>query len=81
MSLVDDFECREFRPSRMRLTSSKPEDTFQRPSCTSCDQVMWLIRAEPHAALTVCDVWTFECPGCRDTIELSVDRWSRPPSP
>ena len=58
MSLVDDYECREFRPSRLRPYTPKPEETFERPSCTTCDQDMWLIRAEPHAVLTAYDVWS-----------------------
>jgi hypothetical protein len=36
MSLVDDFECREFRPSRMRPYTPKPEEAFERPSCSNC---------------------------------------------
>jgi hypothetical protein len=74
MSLVDDFECREFRPSRMRPYTSKPGEAFERPSCTTCDLDMWLIRAEPHAVLTAYDVWSCECPGCKATTELTVDR-------
>jgi hypothetical protein len=81
MSLVDDYECREFRPSRMKPYTSKPQEAFERPSCATCDRDMWLIRAEPHAVLTAYDVWTFECPGCRETIQLSVDRLSKPPPP
>ena len=81
MSLVDDFECREFRPSRMGPNSSKPEAALARPSCTTCDLDMWLIRAEPHAVLTAYDVWSFECPGCKETKELTVDRWSKTPPP
>lgn len=81
MSLVDDFECQAFRPSRMRPASSKPEETFERPSCTSCDQVMWLVRAEPHAIFSACDVWNFQCPNCNETKELTVDRWSKTPPP
>jgi hypothetical protein len=81
MSLVDDYECREFRPSRMRPYTSKPEEAFERPSCGQCDRDMWLIRAEPHAILTSYDVWSFECPGCNATKELTVDRWSKTPPP
>jgi hypothetical protein len=81
MSLVDDYECREFRPSRIRPTSAKPEDTFARPFCTTCDLDIWLIRAEPHAVLTAYDVWSFECPNCKATKELTVDRWSKSPPP
>ena len=81
MSLVDDYECREFRPSRMRPYTSKPEEAFERPSCSPCDLDMWLIRAEPHAALTAYDVWSFECPNCKATKELTVDRWSKTPPP
>jgi hypothetical protein len=81
MSLVDDFECREFRPSRMRPYTPKPEEAFERPSCSICDLDMWLIRAEPHAVFTAYDVWSFECPGCKATKELTVDRWSKTPPP
>jgi hypothetical protein len=42
---------------------------------------MWLIRAEPHAVLTAYDVWSFECPGCKASKELTVDRWSKTPPP
>jgi hypothetical protein len=81
MSMVYDFECREFRPSRMRPTSPKPEEAFERPACTTCNQDMWLIRAEPHAVLAAYDVWSFECPGCKATKQLTVDRWSKTPPP
>jgi len=54
---------------------------FERPSCPSCDQDMWLIRAEPHAVLTAYDVWSFECPDCKATKELTVDRLSKTPPP
>ena len=71
MSLVDDFECREFRPSRTRPYTSKPGEAFERPSCPTCNLDMWLIRAEPHAVLTAYDVWSFECPGCKASKELN----------
>jgi len=81
MSLVDDYECREFRASRMRPYAPEPEEAFKRPSCKPCDLDMWLIRAEPHSVLTAYDVWSFECPGCKATTELTVDRWSKTPPP
>lgn len=81
MSLVDDHDCREFRPSRMRPYTSTPEGAFERPSCSTCDVDMWLIRAEPHAVLQTYDVWRFECPGCKRTKDLTVDRWSKTPPP
>lgn len=81
MSLVDDHECQEFRPSRMRAYTPKPVEAFERPSCPNCDLDMWLIRAEPHAVLNAYDVWSFKCPGCETTKELTVDRWSKTPPP
>ena len=79
MSLVDDYECQTFRPSRARPYTSKPEETFERPACPTCDRDMWLIRAEPHAVLNALDVWSFECSGCKEAIKLSVDRWRKTP--
>jgi hypothetical protein len=81
MSLVDDHECREFRPSRMKPYAPKPEEAFQRPACPTCDLDMWLIRAEPHAALTAYDVWSFKCPTCEAMKQLTVDRWTKTPPP
>jgi hypothetical protein len=74
MSLVDDYECRVFRPSRLMPPSAKQEAAVVRPTCPQCDLDMWLIRAEPHAILTAYDVWRFECPSCNDTKEMTVDR-------
>ena len=81
MSLIDDYECRTFRPSRMRPYTAKPEAAFTRPFCTTCEWDMWLTRAEPHAILPAYDVWSFECPNCKETKEMTVDRWSKPPPP
>jgi hypothetical protein len=51
------------------------------PTGGTCNQDMWLIRAEPHAVLAAYDVWSFECPGCKATKQLTVDRWSKTPPP
>lgn len=81
MSLIDDYECGVFRLSRVRPHTSKPEAAIARQSCSQCVLDMWLIRAEPHTVLTAYDVWSFECPNCKATKELTVDRWSKTPSP
>jgi hypothetical protein len=65
----------------LQRAAKKPAEAFERPSCTTCNLDMWLIRAEPHAVLTANDVWSFECPDCKTTKELTVDRWRKTPPP
>jgi hypothetical protein len=57
--------------------ASKSEDVFARPSCTTCDLNMRRTRAEPHAVLPAYDVWSFKCSICKETKELTLDRWSK----